>query len=68
MVRTYLDLSINERINLKSWYVSLPLAYHFKNGTLKKDVNEMFSDFYVGGGRQRKQKWRVLSLEPCIGT
>lgn len=49
MVRTYLDLSINERINLKSWYVSLPLAYHFKNGTLKKDVNEMFSDFYVGG-------------------
>ena len=49
MVRSYLDLSINERINLKSWYPNLPLAYFFKNKTLKKDVDKMFSDEYIGG-------------------
>lgn len=50
MARTYLDLSINQRINLKSWYDAiLPLAYFFKNGILKKDADIMFSDHYVGG-------------------
>lgn len=49
MVRTYLDLSIDERINLKSWWAALPLAYLFKNGVLKCDADIMFSDNYVGG-------------------
>ena len=42
MKRTYLELSINERINLKSWWVALPLAYFFKNGILKSDADIMF--------------------------
>lgn len=47
MQRTYLDLSINERINLKSWW-SLPLAYFFKNAALTLRVS-FFSDPFVGG-------------------
>lgn len=46
MKRTYLDLSINERINLKSWWVALPLAYFFKNGILKRDADIMFFNGY----------------------
>ena len=46
MKRTYLDLSINERINLKSWWVSLPLAYFFKNGILKRYADIMFFNGY----------------------
>lgn len=42
MKRTYFDLSINERINLKSWWLALPLAYFFKNGILKRDADIMF--------------------------
>lgn len=38
MKRTYLDLSINERINLKSWWVALPL--------LKRDADIMFFNGY----------------------
>lgn len=49
MKRTYLDLSINERINLKSWWAALPLAYFFKNKILKRDADIMFSDPYIGG-------------------
>ena len=49
MEKTYLDLSINERINLKSWWAALPLAYFFKNGFLKMDADIMFSDHYIGG-------------------
>lgn len=47
MKRTYFDLSINERINLKSWWVSLPLAYFFKNNVLKRDVDIMFFKGYM---------------------
>lgn len=46
MSRTYYDLSINERINLKSWWVALPLAYFFKNGVLKHDADIMFFNGY----------------------
>ena len=46
MKRTYLDLSINERINLKSWWVALPLAYFFKNGIWKRDADIMFFNGY----------------------
>ena len=49
MKRTYFDLSINERVNLKSWWIALPLAYFFKNGILKRDADIMFSDPYIGG-------------------
>ena len=49
MIRTYLELNINERINLKSWWAALPLAYLFKNGFLKRDADIMFSDPYIGG-------------------
>ena len=65
MERTYLDLSINERINLKSWWAALPLAYFFKNGFLKMDADIMFSDHYIGG-RTAQIKWRVPSLEHTI--
>lgn len=41
MKRTYLDLNINERINLKS-HQALPLAYFFINKMLNEDINEAF--------------------------
>lgn len=30
MSKTYMDLNINERINIKSWWDALSLSYFFK--------------------------------------
>lgn len=39
MAKTYLNLTINEKINFKSWWPGMPLAYFVKNGYVKEDIN-----------------------------
>ena len=51
--KTYLDLSINEKIKLKS-RCNLPLAYFFINGQLKRTIT-VFSDSWVGGKDYKKK-------------
>lgn len=63
MIRNYFGLSINERINLKSWQAALPLAFFFKNDFLKKDADTIFSDLYIGGKTAQEKMG-----SPCFGT
>lgn len=56
-------MSINERINLKSWWAALPLAYFFKNGILKRDADIMFADPYIGGNTAQ-----IKMNSPKFGT
>lgn len=63
MSKTYMDLNINERINIKSWRDALSLSYFFKNGNLKEDVEDVFSQGYVGGKTAEQ-----LMAKPQFGT
>lgn len=54
METTYLQLSINERINIKS-HCSLPMSYLFEEGLLKTSVEKTFGDKFVGGKTARQK-------------
>lgn len=45
---TYKQLSINERINIKS-HCSVPMVYLYKEALLNINVEKVFGDQFVGG-------------------
>lgn len=65
MSKTYMDLNINERINIKSWWDALSLSYFFKNGNLKEDV-EMSSRKAMLGAIRLNSSWRSHSSAASI--
>lgn len=54
METNYKQLSINERINIKSHF-NLPMSYLFKEGLLVIDLENAFGDKFIGG-KTAKQK------------
>lgn len=59
MKTTYIQLPINNRINIKS-HVNLPMSYLFKEGLLTIGIEDAFGDKFVGGKTARQKAGETI--------